>query len=223
MDFEYTLKRSNRKTVAIQIHDGMVEVRAPHHTPIEAIERFIHSKTDWIDQKLSYSIEHTQRRKCFELHYGDHLLYRGELYPIVAKDGDLVGFDDGFYIPPDLSSPEIKEAVIQIYKLLAKRDITARVRVFADLLNLRPSTVRINSAKTRWGSCSAKGHINFSWLLIMAQDDVIDYIVLHELTHLVEMNHSADFWEQVRVHMPDYEERKDKLKVLQQRLNDEDW
>ena len=224
MDIDYILKRSNRKTIAIHIRDGLVEVRAPHKASIESIERFIRLKEKWIEQKLVFSVARLEKRERFELRYGDYLLYRGEDYPIRAHDGGSMGFDDdGFYIPPNLSPKQIKDAVVKIYKVLAKRDITGRVYEIGDFVSLKPSAVKINSAKSRWGSCSARGSLNFSWLLIMADDEVIDYIVLHELMHMVEMNHSAHFWTKVKLYMPDYEVRKARLKVLQKRLSEEDW
>ena len=86
-----------------------------------------------------------------------------------------------------------------------------------------PSAVKINGAKTRWGSCSSKKSINFSWRLIKADDDVIDYVVVHELSHITEMNHSPNFWAIVENILLDYRERKVKLKRLQKRLSMENW
>jgi hypothetical protein len=90
-------------------------------------------------------------------------------------------------------------------------------------MSVTPIAVKINSAKTRWGSCSNKKSLNFSWRLIMADDDVIDYVVVHELAHLREMNHSPRFWAVVEAVLPDYRERKLKLRALQAKLNREDW
>jgi len=90
-------------------------------------------------------------------------------------------------------------------------------------MGLSPNSLKINSAKTRWGSCSSKANLNFSWMLMMADDEVIDYIVVHELAHLRQMNHSPQFWEIVEKYIPDYKERKKRLKLLQLKLNEEDW
>ena len=90
-------------------------------------------------------------------------------------------------------------------------------------MSVTPSAVRINGAKTRWGSCSGKKSINFSWRLIMASDDVIDYVVVHELAHLLELNHSARFWAVVEKILPDCRERRKQLRELQKRLATEDW
>ena len=221
---DYTLTRSDRKTIAIYIRDGAVEVRAPLKMPKRDIDRFVASKEKWIVEKLAAANERLARRESFALHYGDSVAYRGRPYPIAAKDGDRIGFDDErFYMPPGLPPEGIKAACVQIYRLLAKRDLTAKALEFAKRMGVTPSAVKINGATTRWGSCSAQRSLNFSWRLVMAQDDVIDYVVVHELAHITEMNHSARFWTIVAGVLPDYKERQKRLKELQKRLNAEDW
>ena len=224
MGLDYTLTRSKRKTVALYVRDGGVEVRAPLRMPKRDIDRFVASKAHWITDKLAKSREQNERRKAFSRNYGDTVTYRGKSYPIDAKDGKRAGFDgDRFYLPPGLSPEQIKTACVQIYHILAKRDLTSKTLGFANRMVVTPNAVRINGATTRWGSCSTKKYINFSWRLIMADDDVIDYVIVHELAHITEMNHSARFWEIVEGVLPDYETRKARLKELQIKLADEDW
>ena len=222
--FPYTLIRSNRKTIALYIRDGAVEVRGPLKAPKSDIDKFIASKEKWITDKLAVSNERRERRENFSLTYGDGILYRGKEYPIAAKPGDRVGFDDEhFYMPPDLDSEQIKHACVRIYRMLAKRDLTNKVLNFAKQMSVTPIAVKINGAKTRWGSCSGKKSLNFSWRLIMAEDAVVDYVVVHELAHITEMNHSARFWAIVENVLPDYKERQKRLKELQKKLSTEDW
>ncbi|MCL2051866.1 MAG: M48 family metallopeptidase [Lachnospiraceae bacterium] len=226
MMFNYTLKRSKRKTLALLIHNGVVEVRAPLRMPKRYIEEFILSKTEWITKKLAASNRQQDLRENFNLNYGDQILYRGWEYPILEKYGNKVGFDEEqkyFYLPPDLNSGQIMQACIKIYRTLAKKHLTAKTSDFAELMSLKPSAVKINSAKTRWGSCSSKKNINFSWRLIMASDEVIDYVVVHELAHIKEMNHSERFWAVVEGVLPDFKKRKKQLRELQKKLMKEDW
>jgi len=221
---DYTLKRSKRKTLALYVRDGAVEIRAPLKTPKSAIDKFVASKEKWISDKLAISLERSEQRGNFRLNYGDIILYRGKHYPIGAKYGDRIGFDDTrFYMPPDLSAEQIKYACVAVYRMLAKRQLTSRALHFAGLMSVTPLTVKINGAKTRWGSCSAKKSLNFSWRLMMADDDIIDYVVVHELAHITEMNHSERFWGLVNIILPDVHERKKKLKELQSRLASENW
>jgi len=169
----YTLTRSARKTVAIYIKDGEVEVRAPHRVPMCWIDNFVLSKNNWIQKTLSKQQAIVERKIT-------------------------------------LTSDEIKH-----YKTLAKAHIPKRVALFAAQMGVAPTAVKITSAMKRWGSCSSRGSINFSWRLILADDAVIDYVVVHELAHLTEMNHSERFWAIVEAVLPDYRERKRKLNELQ--------
>jgi len=220
----YTLTRSNRKTLAMYIRNGAVDVRAPLKATKSDIDRFVMSKEKWITDKLAVSSERMQLRNNFALTYGDQVLYQGKQYPIAAKQGNHIGFDDvSFYMPPNLTPDQIKHACSSIYRLLAKRDLTQRTLECAKVMSVTPTAVKINGAKTRWGSCSAKKSVNFSWRLIMADRDVIDYVVVHELAHIIELNHSERFWALVESIIPDYSDRKQRLKELQHKLGGEDW
>ncbi|MCL2082717.1 MAG: M48 family metallopeptidase [Oscillospiraceae bacterium] len=224
MNFAYTLTRSNRKTIALYVRNGGVEVRAPLKAPKRDIDKFVASKEKWITDKLASSNQRLEQRENFSLTYGDSILCRGNEHPIIAKLGGRIGFDDErFYMPPDLDSDQIKYACVQIYRLLAKRDLSRKVLDFANQMSVTPIAVKINGAKTRWGSCSSKKSLNFSWRLIMADDDVIDYVVVHELAHITAMNHSERFWAIVESVLPDYKERQKRLKELQKKLSAEDW
>ena len=223
---EYTLNRSNRKTMGLYIRNGGVEVRAPLKTPGRDIDRFVASKEAWIREKLEASAERRERRESFALSYGDSVLYRGTERPITMRPGKHIGYDDElgcFYVPPGFDGEQIKYACARIYRMLAKRDFTGRVVYFAKQMSVAPTAVKINAAKTRWGSCSARKSLNFSWRLAMADDGVIDYVIVHELAHIIELNHSERFWAIVRDALPDFEARKARLKALQKKLSFEDW
>jgi predicted metal-dependent hydrolase len=222
---DYTLIRSKRKTVSLYVRDNAsVEVRAPLQTPKSDIDRFVNSKASWIANKVALKRAQHAARESFALDYGSNVTYRGKDFPIEAKPGNLCGFDDRrFYMPPDMPPEHIKSATEQVYRLLAKRDLRRKALDFAKIMGVMPSAVKINGATTRWGSCSAKKSLNFSWRLMMADDAVIDYVVVHELAHITEMNHSERFWAIVERVMPDYRERREQLKALQRRLKLEDW
>ena len=221
----YTLIRSRRKTLAIHItKEATVEVRAPVRTPEPEIRRFIAKKEKWIKEHLVRRESANNAKRGFALRYGSEALFYGRVYPIREKAGNRAGFDgEGFYAPPELAPVALKEAVVLVYKMMAKRILPAKALEFAREMNVKPAAVRINSAQSRWGSCSGKRSINFSWRLIMAEEDVIDYVVVHELAHLIELNHSPRFWSVVEGILPDYRARQKKLKQLQEKLAEEDW
>ena len=222
---KYNIIRSKRKTAAIHILPaGIVEVRAPLKMSKADIDRFVATKEKWIQEKLLLVKERSNSRAAFHLDYGDCVFVQGREYPVVAKPGNRIGFEyTQFYMMPGLSSGQIKDACVKIYKLIAKQILTAKTLEYASKMGETPSNIKINSAKTRWGSCSEKKNINYSWRLVMAEDDVIDYVVVHELAHIKEMNHSARFWTIIASILPDYKDRQLRLKALQKRLGAEDW
>ena len=91
--------------------------------------------------------------------------------------------------------------------------IEARCRYYAPVMGVSYGTVTIREQKTRWGSCSAKGNLNFNWKLVLMPPEILDYVVVHELAHRIQMNHSAAFWAEVGKILPDYKERRQWLKV----------
>jgi len=221
----YTLIRSNRKTLAIHItKDAAVEVRAPLKLAKAEIDKFVQSKEEWITAHLTAQAARAAEKSGFSLDYGDAVTVIGKPYTIAAREGSRVGYaNEAFYMPAGLDSKHIKYACVQIYKLAAKNELTRRVADYAKRMNVKPTDVKINSATTRWGSCSGRNSINFSWRLIMAEDTVIDYVVVHELAHIKEHNHSPKFWAVVAGVLPDYKARQKKLKELQAKLARENW
>ena len=220
----YDLRRSRRKTVGIYIKDGRVEVRAPFRATLREIEKFVASKDAWINEKLLKSIDRLEARGAFELNYGDSVICRGASYRIAAREGARAGFDGAeFYMPPGMPPWRIKSCCVQIYRMIAKRDLPGRVSRHARAMGVSPASVGVSGAKTRWGSCSSRKSLNFSWRLIIADDEVIDYVVVHELAHLKEMNHSERFWAIVEGALPDCRARKARLRALQKRLSLENW
>ena len=91
---------------------------------------------------------------------------------------------------------------------------------YAEIVGVSPTAVKINSASTRWGSCSSKGSLNFSWKLILAPEDVSDYVVVHELCHIKHMDHSPAFWAEVGKVIPDWRDKREALKDVQKLIGD---
>ncbi len=112
-----------------------------------------------------------------------------------------------------LSAQQINEL-----KVLAKSYLTARTEYFAGVMGLHYKQLKINSAHTRWGSCNSKGEINYTYRLILAPKDLVDYVVVHELAHLKEMNHSKKFWSVVAGVLPDYKLRQKQLTEWQRSM-----
>jgi len=225
MMVQYTLVRSRRKTLAIHItREAAVEVRAPLKMPEAYIEGFVKKKEKWIEEHIARRKQVNDEKEAFTVGYGDRVSICGGEYPIRGIDGGRAGFDgESVWIPANLTPDQIKYVVIQVYRTTARRLLRSKTGEYGALMEVKPAAVRITGAKTRWGSCSGKDNINFSWRLLMADMDVIDYVVVHELAHLKELNHSSRFWAVVEGIIPDYKARERKLKQLQERLQTQDW
>ena len=219
------IKRSNRKTLALYIlKDGSLEIRAPKNVSEAVISDFILSKRDWIKKHTEKARERNIKKNEFSVKIGDSLLYKGKEYKLLPKEGNSLSFDyENFYMPDNITFEALKPAFISLYRKLAKTEIIKKAEYYSKIMNVEYSNIKINSAKTRWGSCSGKNSLNFSWKLILADDDTVSYVVVHELAHIIEHNHSAEFWKTVERFFPNYKECKKKLKQLQKKLSMENW
>lgn len=224
---EYKLIKRKRKTITIKIkEDGTLEVRAPLNISEEKIDSFVKSKEKWINKHFRKIKKNYKLKKEFNLNFNDYVILRGKKTPIHSIEGSIGRYDKEkniFLIPEIANSNEIKDSIIKLYKLIAKEHIARRVMYFAHKMNVNPTAIRITSANTRWGSCSGKNSVNFSWKLIMADDETIDYVVVHELAHINQHNHSSEFWNIIEDIIPNYNENKEKLKILGEKLSKEDW
>ena len=211
MRIDYDLIRSRRKTVAIHIRDCHVIVRAPLRYPVREINRFVESKNAWIKKHLSVQQERASQARDFKLDYGSDILYLGHTYKIASEEG----VQGTFYCPSGLNEEQIKKKLILFYKERAGEIIPELIASFAPRLFVKPANVRIGSAKRSWGSCTSSGRLTFSWRIMMASPEAIEYLVVHELAHLKQLNHSEKFWDVVASVLPDWKERRKELRLLQ--------
>ena len=155
---------------------------------------------------------------------GSKILFFGEEIPIELTKGKHSRFDGKkVYLPESYSNEEKLQVIVKIYKNITKEVCRQKIRIYAPLLGLEWVEPKINSARTRWGSCSSKGTINFSFRLMMAPESAIEYVVIHELLHLKELNHSKDFWELMSEAMPEYKSQKEELKLLSKKEIFQEW
>lgn len=174
-----TIIRSDRKTLAIQINpDLSVTVRAPIYTSQRDIERILKEKEGWIQKHIEQIREQEAKRKETQGEYG--------------KQGESIEREY-------LSREEIQKLAEKALDYIPKR-----VSYFAKQIGVTYGRITIRNQKTRWGSCSSKGNLNFNCLLMLTPLEVIDYVVVHELCHRKEMNHSKAFWAEVEKVIPNY-------------------
>ena len=219
---EYQLIRSRRKTIAIYINrDGSVAVRAPLRTAKNTIDGFVLEKHNWITEKSAQMAAHDAQRKGFYLSEGSVLPLLGRAYPVVI--GDKAAFDGAQFFITNEDFQTLKPKLIKIYQSIAEEHIPERISYFSKRTGWISTGIRIGTANTSWGSCSGKNKLNFTWKLMFAEPDLIDYVVVHELAHTVEHNHSTRFWRLVERVLPDYKVRRAKLRQLAQNLQKQGW
>ena len=210
------LIRSKRRTISIIIdNDAKVIVRAPLKAPVNDILKFVRQKKNWIMEKQRVIKEQIRKQKPKLYLSGETFLYMGKEYPLVFEREVNYAFKfDGENFRANFECKSIiKEVFGKWYKLAAKKHISERISQISAATGLVYTGLRINSAKKRWGSCSSKRILNISYRLILTPEFIIDYIIIHELAHTLEMNHSKKFWKIVEKHCPDYKKAEKWLKL----------
>jgi predicted metal-dependent hydrolase len=226
VNLSYTVQRSEKRrklTIAVE-RDRSVVVHAPSGATDEAIRRVVDSKRHWILGKL----RHPQKYRDLphppgkELVNGEATLYLGRQYRIevVAEGLDAVRFNQRFLVPASKMS-ERKTTLREWYVARANEKILPRVSRFARSLGVEFKRARIVDNRYRWGSCTVKDSVNFNWRLIKAPIFVIDYVIAHELAHLIEANHTERFWNVVRAQVPKVEQARVWLREHGQVLEEE--
>ena len=229
--YEYEMQKTRRKRLAIMIKEtGEIVVRIPNQVPYEEGRTFVMQKRDWIVRQQEKILKELQKkqetdtsyRKCHTFLPGDVFYYRGNPCSLVVRESAqairarIEKCKDQLVIAgPVLNVEQRKYIIEEWFKRVAKLRFQERCSYYAEKLNVHYQTIRVKNQKSRWGSCSSKKNLNFNWKLIMAPDKVLDYVVIHELSHLREMNHSAAFYALVASIMPDYQEQEGWLKEHQ--------
>lgn len=217
---EYEIIRSGRKTLALTIEkDGRLIVRAPYRLPESRIEEFIREKSDWIEKHSAAASERTALRSERFSKPPYELPLLGKLSPVSHQKP--YGYIDGcIHLPENMTLEALLPYLRKLYGAIAKETLIPQTYSAAERMGFKITAVRINSAKTRWGSCSAQRTINLSRMLIAADPELIDYVIVHELCHTVHMDHSPEFWQLVGKYIPDFKERREALKDVQKLLSE---
>jgi predicted metal-dependent hydrolase len=205
--------RSRRKTLALIVKgDGTLIVRAPMRTPKYRIEEFVTEHYPWIEKKRMemQSLDLPASRQYIP---GEQFMFLGESFPLeIVQNQKQALILNGNFKLAESASKQAKDIFERWYREQAKKIISERVQIFADGYGFQYRGIKITSAMTRWGSCSVSGSLNFSWRLILAPLEQIDYVIVHELVHTIHHNHSERFWSKVKDIMPDFKERQKWLK-----------
>ncbi len=213
------LIRTNRKSISITISpQGEVIIKAPRSCPINKIEQVLIKKEGWINLHRQRILANRElNHSIFE--YKD-ILFCGNIYHIVFDDkAKKIALEENFCIVPQKYSKNLSRTLSKWYKKIATSILWGRVEYFSNLMQIEPQDIRLSNARGSWGSCNSARLVSLNWRLIMVPHNLIDYVVVHELAHLSQMNHSALFWGIVSSVLPDYRLRRQNLKKGDYLLN----
>jgi hypothetical protein len=200
------LVRSRRKTISLIVHpDASLEVRAPRQMTEQAILEFVESHLDWIHKQQTRARRYAPPPPK-QFTEGEMFLFLGQSYPlrIVPRQRPSLIFENKVFRLSKSALPKAKETFARWYKAQAMGILSEQVKSIAGRYGFTFQKIRISSARTRWGSCSSKGTLSFTWRLIMAPPEIVEYVVVHELVHTKIHNHSKKFWTNVAQILPGF-------------------
>lgn len=220
-NINYKVIFSKRRTLALIIEEsGALLIKAPRLFSKRKIEEIVNEKRPWIIKKISERKKLLKKYPSKKLISGETFIFLGKSYSLETVDKGLkkIIFQEKFYLP-NYSYKKRKKLFEDWYKEKAKELFFERVNIYASKMNIKYQNLRISNAKKRWGSCTSRGKVSLSWRLIMAPLEIIDYVIIHELFHIIELNHSNNFWKGIEEIYPSYKKAKLWLRKNGQMLN----
>jgi predicted metal-dependent hydrolase len=217
ISFDINYKKRTTTGIYIDLY-GNVEVQAPKGTADERVIQLLEDKWDWIQQRSKDMKDRMlgPQHKVYE--HGESFLYLGNTYPIQIFEDinitqDYVVFEgDKLHIyVKQLEDEKIQKALKRYYYQQCKALVQKSIQSYQSHFKTKPRSIRISDSKTTWGTCDSKLQFTFNWKLAMAPLKVIDYVVVHEMCHMVHLNHDRSFWRLVGKIIPDYKERENWL------------
>ena len=217
-DFPFETIRTDRvKSASIDVEDNLVKVTVPKNLSDERIEELIKGRTLWIKQKLALQAT-AIISKPKEYVDGEAFAYLGRNYRLKCVNGieESVKLKSGYLNVTTKNgkrnSEHIMAEIEQWYRTKALSRLIDKTNRYSAILKVEPTSINLKDYKAMWGSCSPKGVVSYNWRIILAPHKIVDYIVVHELCHLIEPNHSSKYWKQVKSVIPDYVNSKEWLK-----------
>lgn len=222
----YQIIKSDRRTMALQVtKEGEVFVRLPACLPFPAGHELVRKNKDWVLAKVEKVRKALDQREAFHWEEGAFvLLYGNRRILHVESDSKRKTFcvqeiEESLVLYAPVKSrgeewPEmaVKEAVKLWYRQEARRYLEEKTARWSAIMKVDYGRIAVRDQATRWGSCSARGNLNFNWRLVLLPEKLADYLVVHELAHRIHMNHSHAFWQVVERELPDYRLRRSELK-----------
>ncbi|ULT57461.1 M48 family metallopeptidase [Neobacillus drentensis] len=217
----FEIKYKNRTSIGITIDSyGNLEVQAPKGIPDDRVLRLLEEKWELIQQKLKEMQDRLEgpQKRLYE--QGESFLYLGNNYPVELLENnqieqDYVVFEGEtlrIYVKK-MEDESVKQALKRFYYQQCKALVEKSITSYQSYFKTKPRSIRITDSKTTWGTCDSRQQLTFNWRLAMAPREVVDYVVVHEMCHMVHLNHDRSFWRLVGKIMPDYKEKENWLAV----------
>ena len=217
---EYTLIQSARSNLLFQaLPEAGIRVYAPKYLRLRDIDEMVRQRADQLAvMQRDVEARLDADRRAHPVTDGSPILIEGRrcvlrLHTGARRQGQLNGDEYNLTLPEPDSDGAVRAAIRSTLSAMALRRIRQRLDYYIPRIGRAPGRITIRDQKSRWGSCSSRGNLNFNWKLIMAPPQALDYVVIHELCHLREFNHSPRFWALVAAQMPEYEVWKKWLKT----------
>lgn len=221
-EFPYEVKRtSRRKSATVKVEYGAVTVIIPDNLSEQRLQQIVHSKTPWIRKQLHKQAKYTPVKPKNYVS-GESFTYLGRNYPLQLVENSieplqLIAGKFVLGIPSGLAKARhsrfVKKALESWYRQRAEHHLLEKTQRLAIKVGVEPKSIAVKTYKSRWGSCSAQGDLSYNWKIIIADHRIVDYVVIHELCHIIHHNHSPAYWQLVGEHMPDYPECREWLKI----------
>ena len=222
IDFNIERKSSLKNTYITVDTDG-VHVKTNDKTTIDDIDKMVKNKLAWISKKIDIFNRVAINKN---ISTGSRLYYMGKSYYVnIIKDETVTKITiefthSKFYIitPIKYNDSQLHHAIESFYKQKAEEKIIPLTKKWAKRMGVVPEHISFRYSKNRWGSCSSTNRISFNYHLVKLSTSLIEYVVIHELAHITFQNHSKDFWKFVKIHLPDYKVKEEKIRIFEKIL-----
>tara|TARA_Y100001978_G_C23569983_1_gene373627 strand:+ start:135 stop:863 length:729 start_codon:yes stop_codon:yes gene_type:complete len=215
LDLEVQIERTNRKrTISLQVKDNKLIVKAPRTASRQSLDDLIQRKQSWIKKRAILNVE---ERKLINRKFIDNekFYFKGNEYrlSLILGGKEEVKISEGFLIVTckddrAMGSKEVKTFIEDWYVRESTKILNTRTYEFAKKMKVEPSAITVKNYASKWGSCTASNKISYNWRIIMAPDCIVDYLIIHELCHIIEHNHSKNFWYQVGKYCEDFKKKR---------------
>ena len=215
LDLEIQVEHTNRKnTISFQVKNNKLIIKTPKSVSKKTLADLIKRKQHWIKQRAILNLEE-QNIKNREFIDNDKFSFRGEEYrlSLILGRKEAVKIEGGLLLvsyvdDKSICRGTIKRILEDWYLQESTKILKARTEELAQQMRVQPCGITVKNYKSKWGSCTANNKISYNWRIIMAPDHIIDYLIVHELSHIIEPNHSKNFWDQVGNYCKDFQEKR---------------